>query len=208
MINSPLAAPVIDVTNELFTGTDFLVSLDDGREVWFEGERINNVTNHPAFRNSARSIARLYDALHDPKLKDDLTLVEKFGITTHRFFVPSYSAHALGRLSLSRMLKHGQKLGGKRMNQLLKVGIIGDFDPNNQTHIATNDALIHAARTLAATVDSTWLPTPSLDDEFSQTTLKQFDALWCAPASPYKSMNGALRSIQFAREQDWPFIGT
>ena len=94
------------------------------------------------------------------------------------------------------------------MNQLLKVGIIGDFDPNNRTHLATNDALTHAARTLAAPVDTTWLPTPSLDHEFSQTTLQQFDALWCAPASPYKSMNGALRAIQFAREQGWPFIGT
>ena len=40
------------------------------------------------------------------------------------------------------------------------------------------------------------------------TTLKPFDALWCAPGSPYKSMDGALRAIQFAREQGWPFIGT
>jgi CTP synthase (UTP-ammonia lyase) len=38
--------------------------------------------------------------------------------------------------------------------------------------------------------------------------LQQFDALWCAPASPYKSMQGALQAIQFAREQGWPFIGT
>jgi 4-hydroxyphenylacetate 3-monooxygenase len=95
MINGSLAASPIDKTNKLFTGTDFLASLDDGREVWFEGERINNVTTHPAFRNSARSIARLYDALHDPELKDDLTLVDKFGITTHKFFAPSYSVHEL-----------------------------------------------------------------------------------------------------------------
>jgi 4-hydroxyphenylacetate 3-monooxygenase len=30
-------------------------------------ERVENVTTHPAFRNTARSIARPYDALHDPK---------------------------------------------------------------------------------------------------------------------------------------------
>src|SRR5262245_38195660 len=82
-------------SNELFTGTDFLTSLDDGREVWFDGERVKNVASHPAFRNSAYSVARLYDALRDPKLKDDLTLVDKFGITTHRFFAPSYSAQEL-----------------------------------------------------------------------------------------------------------------
>ena len=81
--------------NELPTGADFLAALDDGREVWFDGERVNNVTTHPAFRNSARSVARLYDALYDPALKDDLTLVDKFGLTTHKFFAPSYSAQDL-----------------------------------------------------------------------------------------------------------------
>ena len=39
-------------------------------------------------------------------------------------------------------------------------------------------------------------------------TLKPFHALWCAPGSPYKSMDGALQAIQFAREKKWPFLGT
>ncbi|MBI1878803.1 MAG: Pyoverdin chromophore biosynthetic protein pvcC [Chloroflexi bacterium] len=78
-----------------FTGAEYLDSLKDDREIWFDGGRVKDVTMHPAFRNSARSIARLYDALHEPKLKDDLTLVDKFGITTHRFFAPSYNAQEL-----------------------------------------------------------------------------------------------------------------
>ena len=52
-----------------FTGAQYLESLRDGREVYVYGERVKDVTTHPAFRNSARSIARLYDALHDPKTK-------------------------------------------------------------------------------------------------------------------------------------------
>ncbi len=55
------------------TGQEYLESLKDGREVWLDGERIKDVWAHPAFRNSARSVARLYDALHDPKYKDVLT---------------------------------------------------------------------------------------------------------------------------------------
>ncbi len=94
------------------------------------------------------------------------------------------------------------------MNRSLKVGIIGDFNPHNLTHIATQEALSHAARALAVSVEPAWLPTPSLDNDFSQVELKSFDALWCAPASPYQSMNGALRAIRFAREENWPFIGT
>jgi len=94
------------------------------------------------------------------------------------------------------------------MNRTLRVGIIGDFDPKYPSHIATNEALSHAARAVSLSVDSSWLPTQSLDDEGSETVLEQFDALWCAPGSPYKSMNGALRAIRFAREHDWPFVGT
>ena len=47
-----------------YTGQEFLDSLDDGREVWIYGERVKKITEHPAFRNCARMIARLYDALH------------------------------------------------------------------------------------------------------------------------------------------------
>ena len=56
-----------------FTGAEFLESLRDGREVYIYGERVKDVTTHPAFRNAAASIALLYDALHDTKTKDALT---------------------------------------------------------------------------------------------------------------------------------------
>ena len=50
-----------------FTGKQFLESIRDAREIWIYGERVKDVTTHPAFRNTARMIARLYDALHDPQ---------------------------------------------------------------------------------------------------------------------------------------------
>jgi len=82
-------------TDELMTGEEYLASLRDGREVYLYGERIDDVTSHAAFRNSARSIARLYDALHDPTTRDSLTTVDRFGIRTHKFFAPSWSAAEL-----------------------------------------------------------------------------------------------------------------
>jgi aromatic ring hydroxylase len=87
------AAP--EVTDELLTGEDYLASLRDAREVYLYGERVADVTTHPAFRNSARSIARLYDALHDPAARDALTTVDRLGIRTHRFFAPSWSSAEL-----------------------------------------------------------------------------------------------------------------
>jgi 4-hydroxyphenylacetate 3-monooxygenase len=79
----------------MLTGAEYLESLRDGRTVWIEGERVDDVTTHPAFRNSARSIARLYDVLHDPELRDVLVGTDRQGIETHKFFMPSYSAEEL-----------------------------------------------------------------------------------------------------------------
>jgi CTP synthase (UTP-ammonia lyase) len=94
------------------------------------------------------------------------------------------------------------------MSSALSVGIIGDFNPQLRFHIATNEALRHAASALSVPIECSWLPTESLDDAGSEAALRPFDALWCAPSSPYNSMQGALRAIRFAREQGWPFIGT
>src|SRR5262249_52905905 len=71
-----------------FTGQEYLESLRDGREVFIQGERVDDVTTHPAFRNAARSIARLYDALHDPASQGVLTAPTDGGNGgfTHKFF--------------------------------------------------------------------------------------------------------------------------
>ncbi len=71
-----------------FTGAEYLESLRDGREVYAYGERVEDVTTHPAFRNAAASVAKIYDALHDPKTKDVLTGPTDTGSGgyTHKFF--------------------------------------------------------------------------------------------------------------------------
>lgn len=94
------------------------------------------------------------------------------------------------------------------MSAPLRVGIIGDFVPQLRYHRATTEALGHAADALSVRVDVAWLPTPSLDQAGCETTLERCDALWGAPGSPYQSVQGALKAIQFAREQGWPFLGT
>ncbi|KAA9381325.1 4-hydroxyphenylacetate 3-hydroxylase N-terminal domain-containing protein [Microbispora amethystogenes] len=43
------------------TGKDYLDALRDGRTIWLDGERVDDLTTHPAFRRSVRSIADLYD---------------------------------------------------------------------------------------------------------------------------------------------------
>src|SRR5687767_847200 len=79
------------------TGEQYLESLRDGREVWIYGERVTDVTTHPAFRNTARMIARLYDALHQPDKHPNLTEQTDTGSgnVTHKFFKAPKTAEDL-----------------------------------------------------------------------------------------------------------------
>ena len=88
---------IIAGKNRPFNGQEYIESLKDGREIWIYGERVKDVTTHPAFRNSVQSVAKLYDALHDPKTKDILTCETDTGSGgyTHRFFKYARNAEDL-----------------------------------------------------------------------------------------------------------------
>jgi CTP synthase (UTP-ammonia lyase) len=89
----------------------------------------------------------------------------------------------------------------------LNIGIIGDFNPRNTTHTATDASIVHAADALGQAVRIEWVPTLHLERE-GTGSLASYQALWCSPGSPYESMEGALAAIQFARETNLPFFGT
>ncbi|MED3985604.1 4-hydroxyphenylacetate 3-hydroxylase family protein [Peribacillus simplex] len=79
----------------MMNGKEYLESLRDGRTVFLNGDKVDDVTTHPAYRNSARSIAQLYDALHDPVTARILTTKTDEGHTTHKFFKASKNATEL-----------------------------------------------------------------------------------------------------------------
>ena len=94
------------------------------------------------------------------------------------------------------------------MPEPIRIGILGDFNPDFRSHHATNESLEHAAAKLGFEVESVWLPTPSLLAPDTPQTLETFDGLWASPGSPYKSFDGMLKGIEFARVHDWPFLAT
>jgi 4-hydroxyphenylacetate 3-monooxygenase len=55
------------------TGKGYLEGLRDSREIWYAGERVEDVTTHHALRNTAQSLASLYDLQHEPDLIDSMT---------------------------------------------------------------------------------------------------------------------------------------
>jgi len=66
-------------------GHEYLESLRDDRVVYFQGERVKDVTTHPAFRNSARMVARWYDRLHELHRED----VERGGPEHWKWTIPT-----------------------------------------------------------------------------------------------------------------------
>lgn len=89
--------------------------------------------------------------------------------------------------------------------QALRVGLIGDRDDSVVAHRAIPLALAMAAETTATLVEVSWIGTDTIG---KGEALNDFDALWCVPASPYRSMDGALTAIRHAREGGIPFLGT
>ena len=57
----------------LRTGAEYLKSLRDGRRVYLDGEQVKDVTEHPALREAARSVARLYDIAAAPENRELMT---------------------------------------------------------------------------------------------------------------------------------------
>ncbi|MSR14174.1 MAG: 4-hydroxyphenylacetate 3-monooxygenase [Gammaproteobacteria bacterium] len=56
------------------TGQQYLAGLNDGREVWYDGKQVENVTTFPPFSAAVRSTAMLYDLQHDPRYRDVLSV--------------------------------------------------------------------------------------------------------------------------------------
>jgi CTP synthase (UTP-ammonia lyase) len=83
------------------------------------------------------------------------------------------------------------------------IGIVGDRDPGNRTHQATEAAFGH----LPEPVDFQWVPTEQLE-RGAEARLASFGGLLISPGSPYRSMEGALEAIRYARERKVPLLGT
>jgi CTP synthase (UTP-ammonia lyase) len=85
------------------------------------------------------------------------------------------------------------------------IGLIGDYSESVPAHQAIPIALRLAAKACHIAVEFEWVPTERIT---SGAHFSRFDGLWCVPASPYRSMDGALLAIRHAREGGIPFLGT
>jgi 4-hydroxyphenylacetate 3-monooxygenase len=58
------------------TGEEYREGIRDGREVWIDGERVVDVTKHPAFEPIVNVRARIFDLAHEPETTDVMSYVD------------------------------------------------------------------------------------------------------------------------------------
>ncbi len=93
------------------------------------------------------------------------------------------------------------------MSQPVRIALVGDYQPDVIAHQAIPQALARAAADVGCSVEYDWHATPTLEQRAAET-LAPYHGVWCVPASPYASMQGALNAIRYARESHTPFLGS
>ena len=90
-----------------------------------------------------------------------------------------------------------------------RIGIVGEFRPNFTPHTAIDTAVEHAlvAEPSRRPIALEWVATSDAE-HISNGELAAYAGWWIAPGSPYRSINGALKIIRYAREHDVPLLGT
>ena len=82
----------------LKTGQAHLAGLRDGRTVYVGGERVADVTAHPAFRRAAQSIAAIYDLKRAPSQRDTLSYEERGELFSMYYLLPRNGDDLLRRM--------------------------------------------------------------------------------------------------------------
>jgi len=88
-----------------------------------------------------------------------------------------------------------------------RIAIIGDFNPELETHHAIGASLQHAAEIIGIRVNSKWISTECVAND-SDRIFRNYDGLFIAPGSPYRNMEAALSAIRFARLDGRPMLAT
>ena len=91
--------------------------------MWLDGERVKDVTTHPALRNGVRSVAALYDMQHDPALREEMTFAspstgEPVGLS---FLIPKTMDDLVRRREMMTPLGMGQLRDDGALSRLYEL---------------------------------------------------------------------------------------
>lgn len=88
-----------------------------------------------------------------------------------------------------------------------RIALVGDWNPAVTAHRAIPRALVAAAEDQRVALGFEWIASEALAED-AERSLAPFDGLWLVPGSPYRSLDGVLAAIGFARRRQRPFLGS
>ncbi|MEV5612665.1 hypothetical protein [Streptomyces sp. NPDC052225] len=91
------------------------------------------------------------------------------------------------------------------MSPPARIALVADRSPHVVSHTRVPLLLDALAGREGLALDAYWIPT---EDAERPDAVRDFDAVWVLPGSPYRSEAGALAAIRTAREERIPFLGT
>ncbi len=95
------------------------------------------------------------------------------------------------------------------MEGIVRLGIIGDFNPLFEPHRIVNESVKRASVQLNVTIEFEWLPTMLFENSNNaDKIIERYNSFWCSPGSPYVSLAGVLAAIKKIREAGLPLFGT
>ena len=90
----------------LMTGEEYMASLRDGRVVYYRGERIADVTAHPATKGAVSQVAAIYDAQHTPGTRDILTYTDEEGhLVSMAWMIPRSREDLIRRREMAEYMR-------------------------------------------------------------------------------------------------------
>ena len=128
------------------TGKEYISGLREGSpEVFISGERVKDVTTHPALRNGVHTLAGLYDMQHDPALRDDMTYDSP--ATGDRVGLSFITPQTMGELERRRVkMRHWARASCGMMGRtpdflnvsLMAMAAAGDYFAQNRPEFKQN----------------------------------------------------------------------
>ncbi len=128
----------------LRTGDEYRESIRDGREVYINGEKVEDVPTHPAFKPLVDIRARIYDMQHDPETHDVMTYEEdgeEFSIglklprTQHDWWEKRRSTSAIFKDVGGVVTRVGDETVGEMWSLYDGQDVLNEVDPQFSTNI-------------------------------------------------------------------------
>jgi aromatic ring hydroxylase len=96
---SERGATAAAVRRSFRTGQQYKESLNDGRRVWIDGERVENLATHPVTAGVVQAHADWYDLHHDPAWDETLWRLDETGTEVPVCFTVPHTPEELAKLS-------------------------------------------------------------------------------------------------------------